>query len=1120
MAMKTCRMSRPALRVAILLAGMVLPLSPAARAEVVLDGTMGPAGFVDGPDFAITDSLGTQVGANLFHSFAAFNVLSGESATFLGPVTIDTVIARVTGGDPSQINGPLRCAIPGADLYVLNPAGILFGPQAELDIQGSFYGSTASSLALGQTGVVDVLNPANDLLTMDPPQAFGFVGPEANTITVTSSTLAVGEGEGITLVGGSLQLRNDKEVPLLQAPGGKVELLAIAGAVEADVEAGRVVADPGCSLGVLTITHVGGAVGGGLADIDVGSVQNGGGRISIRSGRFWLDGAVLSSANSGVGDGGDIDVEAREEVSLQNGAAITAHTFAQGEGGTIRIASPGVTVETGATVQAATWSEGEGKGGDVLISAEHLLVTGAMVRDKEVAHSSIGTASYGSGPAGELMINVQEVVVADEGRLYSDATASGVGGDVLIAADTVTVRDHGWLSCDTFGSAPAGNLELLADTLSVTAGGKVSTDTYGTGNAGAMNIRAREVEVSGYTLLDDGVSFSSLRSDTFGSGQGGALTVDAPVLVVADGGTIDSLTAYGATGPGGDIAITAQQLTVRGAVAAEGTRFASAINASSYGEGKAGGIDIQAGAVTVMDEGMIYSDANGIGSGGHIRIKGEQLAVMDHGSLSADSFATGAAGSLDLAVEELAVISGGQITGNTYSTGKAGALTIDAERVLVSGYLQDEEKGAVWYSTISSDAVGSGSGGEIRVRAADMLVDHGGGIQSVSRKQGSGDGGSITLTADQLSIRNFAEVSASSFGEGAAGDINIDAGSVSLAEVGTIASYANGAGDGGDIAITASSLEVEGWSMVNGSILASMVDASSHGEGNAGALTIKASTITLADHGVISSLSSASGQGGDVMISSDSLALTGTAMINSSAYGTGSAGDISVSASSISLAEKSLILSMTAGKGSGGTIRLIADDTLLLHDAALTSASTSFVSGAGSAGHITLQAGGRLALEESVVATSAENSDGGNIVIVPQLITLHASEITTSVQGGAGNGGNISLTGKAVALERSLISANAYGGNGGNILIAADLLLQDPDSLLSASSALGVQGVIALQAPFFDMGAEMASLPEVFFDAEALLPKRCVEREEEMSWFVVRGRDGLPPSPASLLMGL
>ena len=107
-----------------------------------------PAQSLVGPDFAIPDTLGRTEGANLFHSFEQFNILLNQSATFTGPAAIDNVISRVTGPDASNINGLLSSTIPTADFYFINPNGVMFGDAARLDVQGSFYASTADTLRL------------------------------------------------------------------------------------------------------------------------------------------------------------------------------------------------------------------------------------------------------------------------------------------------------------------------------------------------------------------------------------------------------------------------------------------------------------------------------------------------------------------------------------------------------------------------------------------------------------------------------------------------------------------------------------------------------------------------------------------------------------------------------------------------------------------------------------------------------------------------------------------------------------------------------------------------------------------------------------------------------------
>ncbi len=128
-------------------------------AEVVLDGSLGPIGSLEGPNFSIDAELGQQVGSNLFHSFEKFNINFNEFASFSGPETIQNVISRVTGGEGSYIDGGLYSSMPNADMYFINPAGIMFGPNAWLDVQGSFHASTADYLRLGKDGRFDATYP-------------------------------------------------------------------------------------------------------------------------------------------------------------------------------------------------------------------------------------------------------------------------------------------------------------------------------------------------------------------------------------------------------------------------------------------------------------------------------------------------------------------------------------------------------------------------------------------------------------------------------------------------------------------------------------------------------------------------------------------------------------------------------------------------------------------------------------------------------------------------------------------------------------------------------------------------------------------------------------------------
>jgi filamentous hemagglutinin family protein len=124
-----------------------------SHAQITLDGSLGPGGPLTGPNYRIGTELGQIRGSHLFHSFGQFNVPTNGSATFRGPAAIENIVGRVTGGQVSSIDGVLRSEIAGANLYLLNPSGVLFGPNARLDVRGSFHVSTADYLRLANGAI-------------------------------------------------------------------------------------------------------------------------------------------------------------------------------------------------------------------------------------------------------------------------------------------------------------------------------------------------------------------------------------------------------------------------------------------------------------------------------------------------------------------------------------------------------------------------------------------------------------------------------------------------------------------------------------------------------------------------------------------------------------------------------------------------------------------------------------------------------------------------------------------------------------------------------------------------------------------------------------------------------
>jgi hypothetical protein len=205
------------------------------------------------------------------------------------------------------------------------------------------------------------------------------------------------------------------------------------------------------------------------------------------------------------------------------------------------------------------------------------------------------------------------------------------------------------------------------------------------------------------------------------------------------------------------------------------------------------------------------------------------------------------------------------------------------------------------------------------------------------------------------------------------------------------------------------------------------------------------------------------------------------------------------------------------GSGDGGNIGIQARDVRLADGATISAEST----GTGDAGSVTMTVGDTYLSRDSSLTTEATQADGGNIDMhVGYMVYLIDSEITATVGGGPETvGGNITIDPEYVILKRSKIIANAFEGMGGNIRIIAGTFLADPYSIVSASSALGIDGTVDIRSPIIDLSGFIGPLPEDFSGAAELLREPCAARirGEEYGSFVVSGRDGLPVEPDGLL---
>src|SRR3954449_698312 len=335
------------------------------QAQIVTDGSVGPQVSLTGSQVDIGADLGTRTGDNLFHSFEKFGIATGQTATFTGPGTIRNVISRVTGGEISNIDGTLASRVGQADLYFLNPAGIMFGPNARLDVPGSFHVSTAHELRFADGVSFSALDKTGSGLTVAPPEAFGFLDRPPGRIRVDQSHLQLNAGKALSLVGGDLDIAGGAS-GTLSAPGGTVTLTSLTGAGQSRVSDGAVDA---ARQGTIRLSN--------QAAIDVSG--NGGGTIRLRGGVLVAENFLRLAANStGERDHtGIIDVQA-PTMRLDN-SVVEADAHSSGRGGTIMIAAGDLQVRNGGQIRANT--SGAGAAGTVSLRADRLLISGDGARD-------------------------------------------------------------------------------------------------------------------------------------------------------------------------------------------------------------------------------------------------------------------------------------------------------------------------------------------------------------------------------------------------------------------------------------------------------------------------------------------------------------------------------------------------------------------------------------------------------------------------------------------------------------------------------------------------------------------------------------------------------------------
>ncbi|XZO02231.1 MAG: filamentous hemagglutinin N-terminal domain-containing protein [Microcoleus sp.] len=724
-------------------------------AQIVPDATLPNNSTVTSNDNTFTIEGGTAAGGNLFHSFREFSVPTGGTAFFNNIDTIQNIFTRVTGGSISNIDGLIQ-ANGNANLFLLNPNGIIFGPNASLNIGGSFLGTTANSINFADGTSFSATNPqTTPLLTISIPTSLQF-GPNPGQIVDRSAALSAFEnsGEGnqnpvglevlpgqtLALVGG------DVIVPggILTAPGGRIEL----GSVGANSLVGLTFNDSGFALGYAGVRDFQdielsqGAVvsasgeGGGTIQVqgrrvvlteDSGILsqtfgsQNGG-TISIQAAQFIAEGGgYVDTTTYGSGRGGNLSVTATDSIELSGTNAdgsLPSGLFAQvdvqdettpttGNAGDLTIATGRLILRDGAQIGSNTFSEGSG-GRLTVTASESVEVIGRSADGRIVSALQTQAEPDSSGNSQDLTISTRELILRDRGEISSSTKGTGNAGNILIqASEQLIIQDRATLAALTTGSGRGGNISIETGRLIAQNGGQISATTQGSGQAGTLTVNAREfVELTGTGMggFPSGLFTQSTGRETdSNAGNADNLTVTTRQLTVRDGAAISADTFAG--GKGGSLIVNASEsIEVTGTsgivppevsplVRADG-RLPSRLTAVTTDSGKAGDVTINTGLLRVRDGANVAVDGSrGTGSAGNLEVTASDIR-LDRGTITAET-RSGDSGNINLQVSNfLQMRNNSNITVTATGDATGGNIEINS-RALIAGTNSDITANAV-----------------------------------------------------------------------------------------------------------------------------------------------------------------------------------------------------------------------------------------------------------------------------------------------------------------------------------------------------------------------------------------------------------------------------------------
>ena len=1039
-------------------------ISPHTYAQISPDGSLSTSvTSPDGQNFVIEN--GDRTGNNLFHSFSEFSIPTNGSAVFNNPTDIENIFSRVTGPSRSNIDGLLQTT-GTTNLFLLNPNGIIFGPNAQLDVAGSFMASTADSFTFADGAEFSTTVAEPPLLSISVPVGLQLNQPQGNI----ESRGQLETGQDLTLLGQSLYLegtvttgqnlilqaqdtvtlRDTSTVPFVTRSGADLTIQGNQGIDILTLQHPE--RPPFVSGGNLTLISDGDISadahfqsGGDLRFLSLAGAP--GSIVSLYDPIILADGDVLLGDYTGVAlkvvaqgsiDAGDIVITGPDTTLNADGSGSDVDLLASSRAAILRA---GVNAARGLPPGCITVSSINttdmtgGDGGPIILEAVgDITTTGAPFSDPLGFDVGLGSFSFSgtgdSGNGGPITItsdsgNINILSGDLNSQSFSDPGDSSAGGDIILTSNTgdITIENVDsssialplplGLDAPSGNSGDGGNITLSTGSGNIRAGGSLAASSDSSAS-GAF---------SGNTGNGGTITLSSTTGDIFTEGffiQSASTTQSVEDLQSAT-------TASGNSGNGGNIIVssTSGNITTNSVILSFSlSRARSSVSASAGTSGDGGNISItsESGTITVNPP-LLASDEPDLIP--FVRSLSESsatlVASMDVDPDSATASASDSGNGGDILINSNSgdiVINAGMISTSfsvveadtnqiqsVSDAAGAGAINVSTQ----SGNIQTRDLLSLSFSNTGT----AGRGGEISLSSLEeSLIGNNRSLSVVSigeQPEATGAGGSVTLRANQaisdLEILTFANT-------GPSGKVNIQ-----------------GLGDN----LTVSDVEL--FVALQDSV-SSLIDnefpvditLDTETTFTSGQASIESLGDLTLNNVAIEASANSTEPSGNVFLTSPGQVTVLNSQINSNANNTGRAGSIEVTAESLALTNTTLSAT-TTGPGGAGDIRLNLSDTLSLDDSTLTSSTDP-----GSTGQ------------------------GGNIEVnatAPNLETRLQNESQLAVNSeGQGQGGNINLTGQRLTLkDASQINATTSSSDGGNVsLVLGDLLLLRNGSEISTTA--------------------------------------------------------------------